>query len=63
MDEDTFDIERAVQCCDSNCYADGSTIPVCNYNVLYRETEEHFMMKPVPRTVKTGGRLLPVVRR
>ena len=24
MDEETFDIERAADCCDSNCYADGS---------------------------------------
>src|SRR5690349_21062115 len=36
MDEETFDTERAAECCDSNCYADGRTIPVCNYNVLYR---------------------------
>ena len=63
MDEDTFDVERAAQCCDSNCYADGSTIPVCNYNVLQRETEEHFMMKPVVRTPRTGGKRLPVVQR
>ena len=46
MDEETFDVERIVQCCDSNCYPDGSTIPVCAYNILYRETEEHFMLQP-----------------
>ena len=46
MDEETFDVERVMQCCDSNCYADGTTIPVCAYNVLYRETEEHFMLQP-----------------
>ena len=27
MDEETFDTERAVDCCDSNCYADGTTDP------------------------------------
>ncbi len=43
MDEETFDIERVAQCCDTNCYADGSTIPVCSYNVLYREKEAAFM--------------------
>ena len=46
MDEETFDVERVMQCCDSNCYADGKTIPVCSYNVIYRETEEHFMLQP-----------------
>jgi uncharacterized radical SAM superfamily Fe-S cluster-containing enzyme len=47
MDDETFDAERAADCCDSNCYADGTTIPVCNYNVLYREKEQHF--SPTPR--------------
>ena len=46
MDEETFDTERLAQCCDMNCYADGTQIPVCNYNVLYRETETHFNVKP-----------------
>jgi uncharacterized radical SAM superfamily Fe-S cluster-containing enzyme len=55
MDEDTFDTERVVQCCDSNCYADGSTVPVCSYNVLYREKEEHFMMKPMTWNARSGG--------
>jgi hypothetical protein len=36
MDEETFDVERAVDCCDSNCYAVGTTIPLCNYTVLFR---------------------------
>ena len=27
MDEETFDVERAVECCDSNCYADGTHDP------------------------------------
>ncbi len=64
MDEETFDVERIVQCCDSNCYGDGTTIPVCSYNVLYRETEEHFMLKPVVRGARRGGRFpsLPQVR-
>jgi 7,8-dihydro-6-hydroxymethylpterin dimethyltransferase len=65
MDEETFDTERLVQCCDSNCYADGSSIPVCAYNVLYREKEEHFMMKPAKWNERSGGRKsfsLPVVR-
>jgi uncharacterized radical SAM superfamily Fe-S cluster-containing enzyme len=55
MDEETFDTERAVECCDSNCYADGTTIPVCNYNVLYREKEAHFNQEPRAWNERTGG--------
>lgn len=62
MDEETFDVERAYQCCDSNCYADGSTIPVCNYNVLYREKEPRFMTEPRRWNERAGGRRsLPIV--
>ncbi|MGC4087420.1 MAG: hypothetical protein QM756_05930 [Polyangiaceae bacterium] len=57
MDEETFDTERIVACCDSNCYADGSTIPVCAYNVLYRDKEEHFMLKPMTWSARSGGQL------
>jgi uncharacterized radical SAM superfamily Fe-S cluster-containing enzyme len=56
MDEETFDTERAADCCDSNCYADGTTIPVCNYNVLYRETETKFTANPVRWGAKSGQR-------
>ncbi|MDQ3366403.1 MAG: radical SAM protein [Myxococcota bacterium] len=65
MDEETFDVERAVDCCDSNCYADGSTIPVCNYNVLYREKEAKFNVEPASWGTKSGGQRvfsLPVLR-
>jgi uncharacterized radical SAM superfamily Fe-S cluster-containing enzyme len=55
MDEETFDTERAVECCDSNCYPDGTTIPVCNYNVLYREKERHFNLQPLVWGARTGG--------
>ena len=55
MDEETFDTERAVDCCDSNCYADGTTIPVCNYNVLYRETEAKFNAHPARWGARDGG--------
>jgi uncharacterized radical SAM superfamily Fe-S cluster-containing enzyme len=62
MDEETFDVERAYQCCDSNCYADGSTIPICNYNVLYRNKEAHFNLDPHQWTARSGGKkFLPVL--
>jgi 7,8-dihydro-6-hydroxymethylpterin dimethyltransferase len=66
MDEETFDTERAADCCDSNCYADGTTIPVCNYNVLYREKEQHFNLTPRRWNDRSGGQKsfpsLPIVR-
>ncbi|TMQ15079.1 MAG: hypothetical protein E6J90_25995 [Deltaproteobacteria bacterium] len=65
MDEETFDVERTVDCCDSNCYADGSTIPVCNYNVLYRDKEANFNVEPARWGSRQGGRrgfALPVLR-
>jgi uncharacterized radical SAM superfamily Fe-S cluster-containing enzyme len=64
MDEETFDVERTVDCCDSNCYADGTTIPVCNYNVLYRDKEAKFNARPGQWGVKSGQRVfaLPVLR-
>jgi uncharacterized radical SAM superfamily Fe-S cluster-containing enzyme len=56
MDEETFDVERAMMCCDSNCYADGTTVPVCNYNVLYREKEPQFNVRPLAWNARSGGR-------
>jgi uncharacterized radical SAM superfamily Fe-S cluster-containing enzyme len=66
MDEENFDTERAMLCCDSNCYPDGSTVPVCNYNVLYREKEARFMSRPREWNERSGGQRsfalpLPVV--
>ena len=65
MDEETFDVERTIDCCDSNCYADGTTIPVCNYNVLYREKEAKFTTQPAQWGTRSGGQrvfTLPVLR-
>lgn len=61
MDEETFDTERAAQCCASNCYADGSSIPVCNYNVLYREKEARFMTAPKTWDKRGGERLVTIL--
>jgi uncharacterized radical SAM superfamily Fe-S cluster-containing enzyme len=57
MDEETFDTERLAACCDANCYADGTQIPVCAYNVLYREKESSFMLQPRAWNDRSGGRL------
>lgn len=61
MDEETFDVERIYQCCDSNCYASGATVPVCNYNILYREKEAKFMAKPKEWGQREGRRSLPLL--
>jgi uncharacterized radical SAM superfamily Fe-S cluster-containing enzyme len=63
MDEETFDTDRAMQCCDSNCYPDGTTVPVCNYNVLYREKEAAFNRNAVAWNERSGGNkiALPIV--
>lgn len=57
MDEDNFDVERAALCCDSNVYADGTMLPVCNYNVLYRDKQERFMQDPLTWNERSGGQL------
>lgn len=57
MDAETFDTERLAACCDSNCYADGTQIPVCAYNVLYREKEERFMTEPRTWGSRDRGRV------
>jgi uncharacterized radical SAM superfamily Fe-S cluster-containing enzyme len=56
MDEETFDVERAALCCDSNVYADGTTVPVCNSNVLYRDKDARFVAKPKAWNARTGGK-------
>jgi hypothetical protein len=36
MDEDNFDLARAVRCCSHYPLPDGRLMPACTYNVLYR---------------------------
>lgn len=56
MDEETFDTERIRQCCDSDCFVDGTTIPVCAYNILYRDKMPRFMAQPKAWGVRSGRR-------
>ena len=42
MDEENFDVTRLMKCCVGVPYPDGSTIPTCAYNVLYRERDPRF---------------------
>jgi uncharacterized radical SAM superfamily Fe-S cluster-containing enzyme len=42
MDEETFDISKIMRCPVGVPSADGTNIPVCSYNVLYREKDPRF---------------------
>jgi len=42
MDEESFDVARVMKCCVGVPETDGSNIPTCSYNVLYREKDARF---------------------
>jgi len=45
MDEETFDVGRVMKCCVGVPGPDGTNIPTCSYNVLYREKDQRFASK------------------
>ena len=63
MDEETFDVDRIRQCCVGMPNADGTSIPSCSYNILYRERDARFTPAPKPRVRDLGaGRIfLPIL--
>jgi hypothetical protein len=63
MDEESFDSDRIRQCCVGMPAADGTSIPSCAYNVLYRERDARYTPAPRPAVTSLGkGRVaLPVV--
>jgi uncharacterized radical SAM superfamily Fe-S cluster-containing enzyme len=64
MDEENFDVARVMKCCVGVPETDGSNIPTCSYNVLYREKDQRFAdPKMLERMEKTRpGLSLPVVQ-
>ena len=42
MDEESFDVARVMKCSIGVPEVDGSNIPTCSYNVLYREHDKRF---------------------
>jgi uncharacterized radical SAM superfamily Fe-S cluster-containing enzyme len=54
MDEDTFDTDRIRQCCVGIREPDGTNIPSCAYNVLYRDRDARFAAKPAAPLVTLG---------
>ncbi len=58
MDEETFDTDRIRQCCVGIREPDGTNIPSCAYNVLYRNRDGRFSQRPAPPISTLGpGRL------
>ena len=55
MDAESFDVGRVMRCSVGVPEADGSNIPTCSYNVLYRERDGRFVRS-------APGRALPVLR-
>jgi uncharacterized radical SAM superfamily Fe-S cluster-containing enzyme len=54
MDEETFDTDRIRQCCVGIREPDGTNIPSCAYNTLYRDRDARFAAKPAPPLVSLG---------
>ncbi len=58
MDEETFDTDRIRQCCVGIREPDGSNIPSCAYNILYRNRDTRFSLAPAGPVATLGsGRL------
>jgi len=54
MDEDTFDTDRIRQCCVGIREPDGTNIPSCAYNTLYRDRDLRFAERPAAPLVTLG---------
>ena len=64
MDEESFDVSRIMKCCVGVPEPDGTNIPTCSYNVLYRERDPRFADAAARERLdaaRPGGRPLPVV--
>jgi uncharacterized radical SAM superfamily Fe-S cluster-containing enzyme len=54
MDEETFDTDRIRKCCVGMPGPDGTNVPSCAYNVLYRERDARFVERPAEALVSLG---------
>jgi uncharacterized radical SAM superfamily Fe-S cluster-containing enzyme len=55
MDEENFDSDRIRQCCVGIREPDGSNIPSCAYNVLYRPRDTRFSLLPAEAMTSLGN--------
>lgn len=60
MDEENFDVSRIMKCSIGVPETDGSNIPTCSYNVLYREKDRRFA-DPAMLARMDHKRALPVL--
>jgi len=61
MDEENFDVSRIMKCSIGVPETDGSNIPTCSYNVLYREKDARFADPQMLARMTEGKRSLPLV--
>ena len=54
MDEESFDVARVMKCCVGVPEVDGTNIPTCSYNVLYREKDARFAAPAMLSRMKGG---------
>jgi uncharacterized radical SAM superfamily Fe-S cluster-containing enzyme len=54
MDEETFDTDRIRQCPVGIREEDGTNVPSCAYNVLYRARDPRFQVAPLPPVSSLG---------
>jgi 7,8-dihydro-6-hydroxymethylpterin dimethyltransferase len=54
MDEETFDTDRIRQCCVGIREPDGTNIPSCAYNTLYRNRDARFTAEPAAPLITLG---------
>jgi 7,8-dihydro-6-hydroxymethylpterin dimethyltransferase len=54
MDEENFDTDRIRQCCVGIREPDGTNIPSCAYNTIYRDRDARFTAKPAAPLVTLG---------
>ena len=54
MDEETFDTDRIRQCCVGIREPDGTNVPSCAYNTIYRDRDARFAERPEPPLVTLG---------
>jgi uncharacterized radical SAM superfamily Fe-S cluster-containing enzyme len=62
MDEESFDVSRIMKCSVGVPEADGSNIPTCAYNVLYRERDARFADPEMLGRMQAEHKLPPQTR-
>ena len=62
MDEESFDVARVMKCCVGVPAPDGTNIPTCSYNVLYREKDHRFADPAMLQRMETARENVQAVK-